>query len=55
VSTARPDQSSPYLYTFTYGYVESRLKLPTTRGMLMAFWMPPTRRDYRYLRVWQAE
>jgi beta-glucanase (GH16 family) len=48
LSTARPDQSSPYLYPFTYGYVESRLKLPTTPGMFTAFWMLPTNPNYQY-------
>jgi Glycosyl hydrolases family 16 len=48
VSTARPDQSSHYLYPFTYGYVESRLKLPKTSGMFTAFWMLPTHPNYQY-------
>jgi Glycosyl hydrolases family 16 len=48
LSTARPDQSSPYLYSFTYGYVEARLKLPTTPGMFSAFWLVPARPDYQY-------
>jgi beta-glucanase (GH16 family) len=48
LSTARPDQSSPYLFSFTYGYVESRLKLPTTPGMFTAFWMLPTNPTYQY-------
>jgi len=48
LSTARPSQSSPYLYPFTYGYVESRLKLPTTPGMFTAFWMLPTQPNYQY-------
>jgi beta-glucanase (GH16 family) len=48
VSTARPDQSSPYLYSFTYGYVESRMKLPTTTGMGVGFWMLPANPDYQY-------
>ena len=48
LSTARPDQSSPYLYQFTYGYVEARLKLPTTPGMFTAFWMVPAHPNYQY-------
>jgi beta-glucanase (GH16 family) len=48
LSTARPNQSSPYLYSFTYGYVESRLKLPTTPGMFTAFWMLPIHPNYQY-------
>lgn len=47
LSTARPNQSSPYLYPFTYGYVESRLKLPVTPGMFTAFWMLPIDPTYR--------
>jgi beta-glucanase (GH16 family) len=48
LSTARPNQSSPYLYSFTYGYVESRLKLPTKPGMFTAFWMLPIHPNYQY-------
>jgi hypothetical protein len=48
LSTARPDQHSPYLYSFTYGYVESRLKLPSTPGMFTAFWLMPAHPDYHY-------
>lgn len=48
LSTARPNPSEPYLYEFTYGYVETRLKLPRTPGLLTAFWMLPTDRDYKY-------
>jgi beta-glucanase (GH16 family) len=48
LSTARPNQSSPYLYQFTYGYVESRVKLPTTSGMFTAFWMLPAHPNYQY-------
>ena len=44
VSTARPraDNGSPYLFPFTYGYVESRMKFPGTPGFFTAFWMLPT-------------
>jgi beta-glucanase (GH16 family) len=48
LSTARPDPSSPYLYEFTYGYVEARLKLPNTSGVSTGFWMLPTHRDFKY-------
>jgi chitodextrinase len=43
VSTARPraDNGSAYLFTFTYGYVESRMKFPGTPGFFTAFWMLP--------------
>lgn len=46
ISTARPNQAAPYLFPFTYGYVEARLKLPTTPGMFTAFWMLPTDPTY---------
>jgi hypothetical protein len=49
LSTARARaDSSPYLYSFTYGYVESRLKFPATQGFFTAFWMLPADRSYRY-------
>ena len=47
LSTARPNQSSPYLFPFTYGYVEARMKLPATPGMFSAFWMLPTDPTYK--------
>ena len=50
VSTARPraDNGSPYLFPFTYGYVESRMKFPGTAGFFTAFWMLPTNPSYTY-------
>lgn len=48
LSTARPDPTQPYLFTFTYGYVEARMKLPSTPGMFTAFWMLPAQTDYKY-------
>jgi beta-glucanase (GH16 family) len=50
VSTARPraDNGSAYLYTFTYGYVEARLKVPASRGIFTAFWMLPATPTYNY-------
>jgi beta-glucanase (GH16 family) len=48
LSTARVDQSGPYLYEFTYGYVEARLKVAATSGMSTGFWMIPTNRDFQY-------
>lgn len=50
LSTARPraDNGSSYLYTFTYGYVEARLKLPATQGFFTAFWMLPADPSYSY-------
>lgn len=48
LSTARPEQSQPYLFEFTYGYVEARIKLAKTPGMTSGFWMLPTHRDFQY-------
>ena len=50
VSTARPraDNGSPYLFPFTYGYVESRMKFPGTPGFFTAFWMLPTSPSFSY-------
>lgn len=50
VSTARPraDNGSRYLFPFTYGYVESRMKFPGTPGFFTAFWMLPANPSYSY-------
>ncbi|HUL02925.1 MAG TPA: glycoside hydrolase family 16 protein [Gemmatimonadales bacterium] len=50
LSTARPraDNGSGYLYKFTYGYVEARLKLVATQGFFTAFWMLPADTTYVY-------
>jgi len=50
VSTARPraDNGSPYLFPFTYGYVEARVKFPSTPGFFTAFWMLPTNPSFTY-------
>lgn len=50
VSTARPraDDGSPYLFPFTYGYIESRMKFPGTPGFFTAFWLVPADPTYRY-------
>jgi hypothetical protein len=49
LSTARPNASaSKYLYSFTYGYVESALKFPATQGFFTAFWMLPADPSYNY-------
>jgi beta-glucanase (GH16 family) len=50
LSTARHNVNDPnYLYSFTYGYVEARLKLPPkTPGFFTAFWMLPAARDFNY-------
>jgi Glycosyl hydrolases family 16 len=50
VSTARPraDNGSAYLFPFTYGYIESRMKFPGTPGFFTAFWMLPTNPSFSY-------
>ena len=50
LSTCRPNANSgtAYLYTFTYGYVESRMKFPGTQGFFTAFWMLPADTTYTY-------
>lgn len=50
LSTARPraDNGSDYLYKFTYGYVEARIKVPATQGFFTAFWMLPADPSYSY-------
>ena len=49
LSTARAKADSrPYLFAFTYGYVEARLKFPATQGFFTAFWMLPADRSYTY-------
>jgi beta-glucanase (GH16 family) len=50
LSTARPtaDNNPPYLYTFTYGYVEASLKPLNQQGFFTAFWMLPANTSYSY-------
>jgi len=50
VSTARPNagNGSPYLFKYTYGYVESRMKFPGTPGFFTAFWMLPADPNFNY-------
>ncbi len=51
LSTARPINTpgTPYRYTFTYGYVEARLKVPPqTPGFFTAFWMLDADPTYKY-------
>jgi hypothetical protein len=50
LSTARPnaDRGGQYLFPFTYGYVEARIKYPPVPGFLTAFWMLPTDPTYEY-------
>jgi hypothetical protein len=50
LSTARPraDTGADYLYKFTYGYVETRLRFPGTQGFFTALWMLPANPTYSY-------
>ena len=49
LSTARPKSSAPnYLFSFKYGYVESRFKFPATQGFFTAFWMLPADPSFNY-------
>jgi Glycosyl hydrolases family 16 len=50
LSTARPnaDRGGQYLFPFTYGYVETRIKYPAVPGFFTAFWMVPTNPTYEY-------
>lgn len=48
VSTARPTQASAYLFPFTYGYIESKMKYPGVSGFFTAFWMVPTDTGFNY-------
>jgi hypothetical protein len=50
LSTARPnaDRGGQYLFPFTYGYVETRIKYPAVPGFFTAFWMLPTNPTYEY-------
>lgn len=50
LSTARPkaDDGSPYLFSFTYGYVEARIRYPAVPGFFTSFWMLPTDPTHNY-------
>lgn len=50
LATSRPNagNGSGYLFPFTYGYVEAKLKYPAVSGMFTAFWMLPTDSTYNY-------
>lgn len=50
LSTCRPsaDNDSAYLFAFTYGYVEARMKIPGTQGFFTAFWLLPADTLYTY-------
>ena len=40
--------NAQYLFPFTYGYVEARIKYPAVPGFFTAFWMLPTDPTYEY-------
>ena len=50
ISTARrqANDGSDYRFSFTYGYVESRVKLTSKSGFFSAFWMLPNSANYSY-------
>lgn len=50
ISTARlrADDGSAYRYSFTYGYVESRVKLTSKKGFFSAVWLLPNNPSYGY-------
>ena len=50
LSTARPNagDGSPYLFAYTYGFVEARLKFPGDKGFFTAFWMLPADPSFEY-------
>jgi beta-glucanase (GH16 family) len=51
LSTARKSGNDPansYLYSFTYGYVESSLKVVNQQGFFVAWWMLPADPGYSY-------
>jgi beta-glucanase (GH16 family) len=50
ISTSRPKAATgyDYLFPFTYGYVESRMKYPAHSGFFTAFWMLPTNTSFSY-------
>jgi len=50
-TTNRPSNTrqSGSVYSFTYGYVEARMRVPSERGFFTAFWMlPATGAPYHY-------
>ncbi len=51
LATSRKSGNDPdtgYLYKFTYGYVEASLKVPSTQGFFVAWWMLPADPSYTY-------
>lgn len=49
LSTARVNaETDRYLFAFTYGYVDTRIKFPAVPGFFTAIWMLPTNSAYDY-------
>ena len=44
----RADDGSDYRFAFTYGYVETRVKLASKSGFFSAVWMLPNSPNYSY-------
>lgn len=42
ISTGRSSWNARPRYTFTYGYVQAEIELPSTYGTMPAFWLMPT-------------
>ena len=42
------NSSTPYKFSFLYGYVEARLKIVSRSGFFGAFWMLPDKKNYNY-------
>lgn len=42
------DKLAKLPYTFTYGYVEARIKFPATQGFFTAFWIAPADPSFTY-------
>ncbi len=51
LATSRPSAlgTADYLYKFTYGYAEARMKLPAEQGIFSAFWMLPATPTFKYM------
>jgi beta-glucanase (GH16 family) len=45
---ANTNASTPYKFSFLYGYVETRIKIVNVSGFFGAFWMLPCKKNYTY-------
>lgn len=48
LTTARVNQTNPYKFSFTYGYVDIRAKIPGVQGFFTALWLLPNNPSYSY-------